>query len=179
MTTAVPVGPSPSGGGPDPSEDWDDVLADLGDRIRAERQARAWSQQQLAQRAGLSAPAVHRLETGRTRATLSAYASACRAFGLALDYLLSARWEMPERRSRTRLTPRQADVLQAAEAGGTLSDVAQRLGTSRQLVGARLSEAYRVLGVADLPPERRRAVALRVARERGLLPARAPEVDGE
>ncbi|MFD9602005.1 hypothetical protein [Streptomyces sp. NPDC059970] len=56
------------------------------------------------------------------------------------------------------------------------TQVAEQLGMPRPVVSSRLSEAYRVLGVADLPRDERRAAALRVAESRGLLDARH-EVD--
>ncbi|MGH8921973.1 MAG: helix-turn-helix domain-containing protein, partial [Actinomycetes bacterium] len=64
MTAPVQVGPSPHGGGPVPYPDWDDVVADLGDRVRAERQARRWSVRQLAERCGLSPTQVKHIEAG-------------------------------------------------------------------------------------------------------------------
>lgn len=41
----------------------------IGDRIKAERDARGWSQAQLAKRAGVSQQLITRLETGKARET--------------------------------------------------------------------------------------------------------------
>lgn len=71
---------------------------------------------------------------------------------------------------RMPLTPRQAEVLTAAADGATLAVVAQRLGTTRETVAARLSDAYRRLDVTYLPRDERRAAAVRTARRRGLIP---------
>lgn len=149
----------------DPFPDPDDLLPDIGDRIRCERRARGWSQAVLATSLGHERHHVRRLEAGLD--SISAYAAACRAMGLTLDYLLSARWVMPEQQKP--LTPRQVSVLAAVRGGGTLADAARRLGTTRQVVGARLSEAYRVLGVEALPVGDRRPAAVRMAEQQGLF----------
>lgn len=62
-----------------------------------------------------------------------------------------------------RLSPRQTAVLTAAADGAPLSTVANRLGTTREQVAARLSEAYRRLDVTWLPRNERRAAAVRAA----------------
>ncbi|MCX5528979.1 LuxR C-terminal-related transcriptional regulator [Streptomyces sp. NBC_00006] len=80
----------------------------------------------------------------------------------------------PKRRpgpARQPLTARQAEVLDAASDGASLSTVAQRLGTTTQQISARLSEGYLRLGVTHLPRDQRRAAAVDVARRRGLIPA--------
>lgn len=78
--------------------------------------------------------------------------------------------------ARQPLTRRQAEVLTAAADGSTLTVVAQRLGTTREQVAARLSEAYRRLDVAWMERSDRRPAAVHVARKRGLIPA---ETQGE
>lgn len=75
--------------------------------------------------------------------------------------------------ARLPLTPRQAQVLSAAADGAPLSAVAARCGITREQAAARLSEAYRRLGVARLPREKRRAAAVDEARRRGLIPPSA------
>jgi DNA-binding NarL/FixJ family response regulator len=72
---------------------------------------------------------------------------------------------------RMPLTPRQAQVLAAAASGEPLSVLAVRLDITREQVSARLSDAYRRLDVTHLPRAERRAEAVRVARQRGLIPA--------
>lgn len=71
---------------------------------------------------------------------------------------------------RQPLTARQAEVLNAAADGASLSTVARRLGTTTQQVSARLSEAYLRLGVTHLPRAERRTAAVAEARRRGLIP---------
>lgn len=78
--------------------------------------------------------------------------------------------------ARQPLTARQAEVLAAAEDGAPLAEVARRIGTSREQVASRLSEAYKRLDVAWLDRDERRAAAIRVARRRGLLPAQPAPV---
>lgn len=69
------------------------------------------------------------------------------------------------------LTRRQAVVLDAAADGAPLSQVAERLCTTREQIAARLSEAYRRLDVTYLPRGERRAAAVRAARAAGYIPA--------
>ncbi|NUQ95811.1 MAG: transcriptional regulator [Streptomyces sp.] len=166
MTAPVLVGPQHDGG-PTPSPDVDDVLALVGDRIRAEREARGWSRDQLARRASISSATVRRLEDGNDR--LRPLLAACRAFRLPVDYLLSAQWQAPSRRPT--LAPRQVEVLREAASGDSLPVVGARLGMGSQAVAAVLSRTYTRLGVADLPVNQRRSAAARVAAEYGLFDA--------
>lgn len=76
--------------------------------------------------------------------------------------------------ARQPLTVRQAEVLEAASDGASLSVVARRVGIPREQVASRLSEAYRRLDVSWMGRDDRRAAAVRVARKRGLLPAQRP-----
>jgi DNA-binding NarL/FixJ family response regulator len=69
------------------------------------------------------------------------------------------------------VSPRQAAVLAAGADGAPLSTVAERLGTTREQVSARLSEAYVRLDVTYLPRVERRAAAVRIARRHQLIPA--------
>lgn len=176
MTFSAQVGPSPAGGGPVAFQDRDELLADVGDRIRAERHARGWSQTVLGQRCGLSWQAIKRMEGGETTMPLLTLASVCCALGVELSELLSAGWEMPARPERSALTATQVRVLRVAASGLPLLEVGRQVGMSRQSVAARLSEAYRALGVSDRPRDERRAAAVRVAEARGLLDD-AREVD--
>ena len=78
----------------------------------------------------------------------------------------------PERQP---LTARQAAVLAAAEDGAPLAEVGRRVGIPREQAAARLSEAYRRLDVAWMDRAERRAAAVRIARQRGLLPSVQPQ----
>jgi transcriptional regulator with XRE-family HTH domain len=151
-----------------PSQDLEDAVADIGDRVRAERQARGWSARMLAERSGLTTYAVQRVEAGQI--AMLNFAAVCWALDVSMSGLLSSEWRMPEpARRMPRLTPMQTRVVQEAASGDRLPVIAARIGTTRQVVAARLSEAYRLLGVSHLPVAERRAAAVRVARERGLL----------
>lgn len=166
MTAPVQVGPSLSGGGPVPSSDWDDVLADIGDRVRAERKARGWSQTELGLRAGLSLNTVKRMENGNT--TLRGFVAACAALGVGIGELLAGEWQMPA--VRPSLQPSQVRVLRAVAEAGSAARAAARLGMPVDAVSSRLSQIYRRLGVAHLRRgEERRVAAVRVAVENGLL----------
>ncbi|MEU6016902.1 transcriptional regulator [Streptomyces sp. NPDC047515] len=181
MTAPVLVGPSPVGGGPAVFQDRDELLADVGDRIRAERHARGWSQTVLGKHAGMTYKVVATIELGKGTLPLLHLAAVCEALGMSMSELLSEQWEMPARPPRRRgvpgvLSPRMALVLREAASGIPLTQVADRLGIPRSVVSSRLSEAYRVLGVSDLPRDERRAAAVRVAEARGLFETRH-EVD--
>ncbi|MFD5848347.1 helix-turn-helix domain-containing protein [Streptomyces chartreusis] len=166
MTAPVLVGPLPAGGGPTPFPDWDDVLADIGDRIRAERQARGWSQTELGRRAGMGLATVKRLENGET--SLRGFVRACRALGVPADHLLSDQWQIPL--PRPSLTARQAEVLAAVSDGRPLSEAARDLHMTPEGLASELSgRIYQRLGVSDAPRLERRAAAVRVAVEYGLI----------
>jgi DNA-binding NarL/FixJ family response regulator len=143
------------------------VLADIGDRIRAERKARYWSQEDLAGHARLNRRTVRKLEDGI--GSLRSFTQACWGLGVRMDYLLSESWEFPER--QIRLSEKQVRVLQAAASGRSLTVVGAELGMSPRLVAAYLSRIYQVLGVACLPVADRRAAAARVAVKNGLFDA--------
>lgn len=150
-------------------EDWDDVLADVGDRIRAERQARGWSHSELARRAGVGLNTAKRLEENGA-GTLRVFAVVCGALGMEMGALLSDQWQRPELAPALPLTPAQAKVLRAVSGGESLSVVAVRLGMPRDGLASRLSEIYRRLEVVHVPRGvERRMAAVRIARESGLL----------
>ena len=172
MTVAPQIaGPSTSSGGPAPSPDWDDVLADIGDRIRAERKARGWGQQDLSDRAQLDRVTIRRLEDGM--GSIRVFAQACWALGVDPGALMSQQWTMPASPMSPRysLSPRQSQVLLAAADGDSLARVGARLGLDRSTVASCLSQAYRRLGVVHLPRDERRAAAIRVAMKHGLFAA--------
>lgn len=161
------VGPSSSSGGPVPVPDPDVLIRRTAYRVRAEREARGWSRTELARRARLKPWDVRKIEEGRV--PLHDLLKACAGLGVSLDVLLSEQWQNPA--LRPTLALRQVDVLKAAASGDSLRVVGQRLGMGSQAVGATLSRIYVRLGVANLPPEERRAAAARVAQLHGLLDA--------
>ncbi|MGW2520507.1 helix-turn-helix domain-containing protein [Streptomyces sp. NPDC001617] len=179
MTAPVMLGPSPQSGGPTPFPDWEDVLADIGDRVRAERQARGWSETELARRAGIGRNTVRRMEKSGD-ASLRCFVQACTGLGVTVDGLLSPAWQKPDPkpmpgvqapRRPVSLSPRQVDVLREASSGDSLSQVGARLGMDVGTVGSTLSRVYRRLDVASLPQDERRAAAVRVAMQHGLFDA--------
>lgn len=161
------VGPSTSSGGPHPSPDWDDILADIGDRIRAERKARGWSEATLAERAGLDRGTVRRIQQGL--GSLRVLLQVCSGLGVDVAYLLSSEWVMPQPDSQPHLSPSQVGVLRAAASGAPLADVAVRVAMTRSAVSSHLTRIYQQLGVADLPRDERRSAAARVAMQHGLF----------
>jgi transcriptional regulator with XRE-family HTH domain len=151
-----------------------DLLADMGDRLRVERQARHWSQEELASRTGLARQTIVRLEAGSVDIRLRHLAAIAHAFGIPLTGLLDSRWTPPAVQNRL-LTPRQVAVLAAVADGVSLAEAGRRVGISRESAAARLSEAYRLLDVAWMDRDERRAAAVRTARQRGLLSSVAPQ----
>ncbi len=170
MTAPVQSGPSASSGGPVPFPDWVDVMADIGDRIRAERQSRGWSQAELGRRAGLEWYTVKRLENGV--GSLRTFTQVCWGLQVPMDYLLSEGWRIPERAvPELSLSEQQTRVLSTVADGRSLTAAALALGMARSGVAAQVSQIYRRLGVAGLPRADRRAAAVRVAAEHGLIDA--------
>lgn len=165
MSAPVQVGPSPQGDGPDPFPDRDEVMPDIGDRIRAERQARRWTQSELGRRAGVGLNTVKRLEEGGA-SSLSVFVRVCTALGV-LDVILSSGWRLPP--VRPYLSPQQARVLDAVADGRPLESAAEGLCMTPGGVASVLTSVYRRLDVAYLPRGERRAVAVRVAREHDLI----------
>lgn len=170
MTVAPQIaGPSTSSGGPAPSLDLNEQLADIGDRIRAERHARGWAQNTLARRAGLHLGTIKRIEEGQT--TLRGFLLVCTALQVDMGHLLSREWRMPPPHQRL-LTVRQVEVLRVVADGRPLAAAALELGMTREGVASVLTEVYRRLGVSDVPRgRRRRAAAVQVASSHGLINA--------
>lgn len=171
MSTAVRTVPSPSGGGTSPAlTDPEQLLADVGDRIRAERQARSWTLPQFSDRVGLCVRVLTGIESGSRRLTLMHLHAICHALGMTMPDLLSDGWVMPEQPVRRRaLTPHQVQILRLLTDTVSLSRLGVMVGTSSQAVASRLSEAYRLLGVKHLPLDVRRAAAVRAAEELGVF----------
>ncbi|MFW7414520.1 helix-turn-helix domain-containing protein [Demequina sp. SO4-18] len=65
-----------------------DELAQVGPRLRAARQARGWTLQDLAVRASVSASTLSRLESGKRQATLELLVPLTRQLGIRVDDLL-------------------------------------------------------------------------------------------
>jgi transcriptional regulator with XRE-family HTH domain len=167
VTAPVQVGPS-TNGGPVPALDWDDLLADIGDRIRAERQARGWSQTELGHRANIDRGAVRRLENGDAK--LRCFIAACTALQVDFVQVLSGGWQIPA--PKPVLTPAQDRVLKALASAESMPDAAAGLGIPLATVRSRLSEICRRLGVTGVRRgEERRVAVVRAAVEHGLIDA--------
>ncbi|WP_084076695.1 helix-turn-helix domain-containing protein [Demequina sp. NBRC 110057] len=65
-----------------------DDLAQVGPRLRAARQARGWTLDELATRANVSASTLSRLESGKRQATLELLVPLTRRLGIRVDDLL-------------------------------------------------------------------------------------------
>lgn len=156
--------------------DPEELLADVGDRIRAEREARGWSQADLGNRISVRRRTIGVMELGETTFPLANLAAVCLGLGVSLSYLLSEDWQMPARLVEGLLLgPLQVRILREAVSGDPLTLVAVRVGETREVVAARLSEAYRLLGVMHLPQRDRRLAAFRAAEALGLFEAQSLE----
>lgn len=63
--------------------------ADLGQRVRKQRQALGWTQQTLAKKIGVSTSFVGHVERGSRKASLETLVSIANAMNLSMDYLLA------------------------------------------------------------------------------------------
>lgn len=68
----------------------DDPIAHVGPRLRAARQARGWTLDELARQAGISASTLSRLESGKRQASLELLLPVTRRLGIRVDDLLPA-----------------------------------------------------------------------------------------
>lgn len=74
-----------------------------------------------------------------------------------------------------RLSPRQLQALTAAATGATLREIGDQMGITREHVSVLLSGAYRRLDVGHLPRAQKRAAAVRVAVQQGIISAPSKE----
>ena len=76
---------------------------------------------------------------------------------------------MTHREAGMRLSPRQLEALTAAATGATLQHIGQQLGITREHASMLLSHAYRRLDLSHLPRDQKRAAAIRIAVQRGII----------
>jgi transcriptional regulator with XRE-family HTH domain len=64
-------------------------MATLGDRVAKERQKRGWTQQELAERAGVRYETINRIENGKhTEPRVYVAVALAKALGTTVDYLV-------------------------------------------------------------------------------------------
>lgn len=85
-------------------------LEQVGPRLRAARQARGWTLERLAERAGMSASTLSRLESGKRQASLELLVPLTRQLGIRVDDLLPH--EVPDPRVRRAAVRRHGLVLE-------------------------------------------------------------------
>lgn len=151
----------------------DDLLADIGDRFRAERQARNISQIDFAKQFSFSVGTVKRVEQG-LGVSMDTYYRMCQALQVPFLYMMSSDWRMPKRIPK--LGPYQLKVLESVAKGGSLSEVGKRIGLTAPAVGSALHRIYQNLEVPYKYGVDRKKEAVRIAREYGLI---MEAVDGE
>ena len=86
-----------------------DVLSQVGPRLRAARQARGWTLDELAGRAAMSTSTLSRLESGKRQASLELLMPLTRELGIRLDDLLPQ--EVPDPRVRRPVIRRDGMVI--------------------------------------------------------------------
>lgn len=149
--------------------DLDDLLADIGDRFRAERQARNWSQMEFAEIAGLNITTVKGIESGRAR-TMTVYFVAAQALHRSFTYMMSTEWRMPD--PVPSLAPYQIRVLESILKVGvdkTLGEAGALLGLNRNATASVMSRIYQKLKVPYQMGVDRKAEAVKIALEHGLI----------
>jgi transcriptional regulator with XRE-family HTH domain len=99
------------GASPRPARDDRGVREDVGQRLRAHREARSISLRELARRLGLSPSAISQIETGKSRPSVSTLYSIVSELGMSLDELFSgnaAPEEAPAARAPTKARRRRS-----------------------------------------------------------------------
>lgn len=144
------------------------VLKEIGNRIRAERKARRLTRKEVATRAGMFEKNIQRIEEGKG-VYFTTLLLICEGIGVHLSYILSTTWTPPKKPPT--LPPYQVKVLEAMVEGGTLEEVAERVGSTHNAVSTVMYRVYKNLGVTNrhLPYAVRRQEAIRIAREHGLI----------
>lgn len=149
--------------------DLDDVLADIGDRYRAERKARGWSQVDFAEKSGLNLHTIKNLEAGRAK-YLTVYVLAAQALKREFIYMMSAEWRVPE--SVPSLPPFYAKVLEAIVRAGvdkTLSEAGSLIGMKGNAMASAMSRIYVKLHVPYQMGVDRKREAVKKALKYGLI----------
>ena len=86
-----------------------DELDQIGPRLRAARQARGWTLDDLASRAGMSSSTLSRLESGKRQASLELVVPLTRRLGIRIEDLLPA--ETPDPRVHRAVTRREGMII--------------------------------------------------------------------
>lgn len=89
-----------------------EITIALGKRIRALRQGRGWTQEQLAEYANLHVSYIVLLEKGANRATIETLDKLAKAFGLSIADLVRPLGEMPDDAVRSQLRETLEDFVQ-------------------------------------------------------------------
>lgn len=112
------------------------LYAELGLRVRAEREAREWTQETLAVKVGVSRSSIANVERGQQYAPLHVVLELAKVFRVSLDALVPTPAEVTARFGATQAT----------------SGAVVNIGGERQAISADLA---RLVGTLFAPPERR------------------------
>lgn len=144
----------------------DIMLADIGDRFRAERQALNLTMPVFAKRAGTTLQTIKNLENGQVR-NLLVLIKASQACNKSFLYMMSSDWRMPKKPPT--LAPYQVRALEAIAQGGSLAEAGARIGITREAMASVLSRIYERFEVRYKYGIDRRTEVLRIAREHNLI----------
>ena len=92
----------------------------MGEKILALRKARGWSQEELAERIGVTRQAVSRWESGAAKPDADKIIAVCDLFGVSADYLLRDYAAAPMEETAQQAAPRQTTAIGDAMRAMTL-----------------------------------------------------------
>ncbi|WP_309065885.1 helix-turn-helix domain-containing protein [Microbacterium sp.] len=121
-------------------------LAQVGARLRAMRRSRGWTLEELAERAGMSASTLSRLESGKRQASLELLLPLTRQLGIRIDDLVVV--EAPDPRVRRPVIRRDGLVIAPlAPEGSAVHTYKITYPPARSLPELRVHEGYEWLYV--------------------------------
>lgn len=127
----------------------DAQLTEVGTRLRAARQAREWTLEDLATRAGMSVSTLSRLESGKRQASLELLLPLTRELGITLDDLIVAHTTDPRIRPRIVRCDDTREVTALTPPGAPVETLRMRLHPGHGLPSPRRHDGYEWFYVLD------------------------------
>src|SRR3989442_2049918 len=118
---------------PRPARDDRGIREDVGQRLRAHREARSISLRELARRLGLSPSAISQIETGKSRPSVSTLYSIVSELGMSLDELFSGGGAAAEEAPPSRTAARSRRGRSQAQPSSDAYPHVQRAGSRKAL----------------------------------------------
>lgn len=85
---------------------------DLGARVRVARRSRSWTQEELAEKVGISASFLGHIERGTRVASLETFVALCNEMGVTPEYLLCKNLRLPDEYATEGMTEEEKAKLQ-------------------------------------------------------------------